>query len=855
MNIALKILAAMVVVGSACAYAEATFDISEHWRFETDEDDVGTAERWFASNFDDRGWALLDAGAPWGQQGYEDFAGVAWYRKRVAIPADWAGQKIWLVFPRVVNWFTLYCNGETVAPYGNFGRSLNAPALADLSSRLNTGEDNVIVLRVYGGGASSGLREAPVFLTTDPARIPQVTKTDCFITFADDLATVRVTMRGMGRGSFQGASAEMRVLSPDRSRTVAHRVVPFPAYDMDALATFPLPHTKEPREYPVETVCRDAEGLAIPGTTSSAKAVWPGDPVRPQECEGYKVLNNFVVELLNAKCPRRGERTFSFTNPREGWVFFRVDARRNVRSSDPKLHIDGAEDPLLLREDPLTGDLEAFQYLSRGSHALRVTEAPSRRIIVRRVPELGYYLYPTTPTLPDFNTTGYEPDYSDDFMARHILPNVNVLFAVSKDRCGEMFESWISEGRRWVGRSHMIDLGIDQPKPDEKTYGYWAKSEGVSDPAFSGLIVDEFAHAKTRHFGEWRNALQLLCADPNFTDKKFYAFCGEMYQYEATHELHRFLMEHDQLLAYEQYLSSASNLPQERCYIGRRYVRELGEWQAFSPGVLENMHVCLVLSSMPPVTFDTDPRVNFNVGLDMQMRCMATEPSLQGIYGIMDWSASLADEETLRLAMRMYRHYCIEGKTEPMLSDPFELPHVYNPDFEYGLDGWEVAPVNDDSISRGYIDGFSLVAGRYWPIYKGDTFVSMKRSDEGPNRVSQTIKALKPGALYTLKLHAADLQNLESDHKLGMDVVLEDVEIVDDLCFDTVFRSSSFGRSRSLKQHERIFGTLHRIVFLAKQKTAKLTISDWNSEASPGGRPNQQLACNFVLVRPYHATR
>jgi hypothetical protein len=256
------------------------------------------------------------------------------------------------------------------------------------------------------------------------------------------------------------------------------------------------------------------------------------------------------------------------------------------------------------------------------------------------------------------------------------------------------------------------------------------------------------------------------------------------------------------------------------------------------------------VSCTTPVLFDTDPRVSFHVGLDMQMRCMATEPELSDIHGVMQWSTQYTDEETLRLLLLMYRHYCIEGRTDPMLREPFELRHVRNPDFEYGLEGWELAPAEPGAITRGYIEGFSMLSQRYWPIYKGDTFVSMKRSARGPNRISQRVQGLVPGRLYTLKLVAADLKHLDSKDKLGMRVALEGAAIVQDLSFDTTFAAGAKVPGIAATN-----GTLYRVVFRATGPSARLTISDWAADNRPGGRGDQELVCNYVLVRPYHPAR
>ncbi len=43
----------------------------------------------------------------------------------------------------------------------------------------------------------------------------------------------------------------------------------------------------------------------------------------------------------------------------------------------------------------------------------------------------------------------------------------------------------------------------------------------------------------------------------------------------------------------------------------------------------------------------------------------------------------------------------------------------------------------------------------------------------------------------------------------------------------------------------------HWRVFRAKSPTARLTVSDWQSEEEPGGPIGQKLMCNFLQVHPY----
>jgi len=53
------------------------------WKFKT-----GDSVAWSSNAFDDASWDTLSAGKPWEEQGYQNYDGVAWYRKSITIPAS-----------------------------------------------------------------------------------------------------------------------------------------------------------------------------------------------------------------------------------------------------------------------------------------------------------------------------------------------------------------------------------------------------------------------------------------------------------------------------------------------------------------------------------------------------------------------------------------------------------------------------------------------------------------------------------------------------------------------------------------------------------------------------------------------
>ena len=91
-----------------------SIDLSANWQFSPDEKNMGRSEKWYASNFDDSQWDIIDAGLRWEDQGYPDLDSYGWYRKSVDIPEEWKGRDIWLKFGAVNDAYELFVNGKSV---------------------------------------------------------------------------------------------------------------------------------------------------------------------------------------------------------------------------------------------------------------------------------------------------------------------------------------------------------------------------------------------------------------------------------------------------------------------------------------------------------------------------------------------------------------------------------------------------------------------------------------------------------------------------------------------------------------------------------------------------------------------
>lgn len=571
--------------------------------------------------------------------------------------------------------------------------------------------------------------------------------------------------------------------------------------------------------------------LLVCAAPEAASLGWPG------EYGDLKVLNNFVTELSSVALEDAGEATHAFPNPRDGWVFFSV-------SCEARVVLDDKAEPLEWRRNPDTGAFEAMRLLSEGTHKLEVAATASGRLDVRAVPEIAFCYYPS-----GRHIKAYGP-YDWAYVGRHVLPHVNTL--ITRDTVPpDEFEQWLREGRQWISNASLPGLGSKEPPTVDGVYNVWAENRGVTGPGFSGMIVDEFGGASAGHYQAWGDAVRRLDDTAGFKGRTFYAWCGNLFSQEQGLAFSRLLADLGYRFSWERYLREDATVERARERLVRDLQAPFAAWRKAMPGVERHTVVCLGYLCAPPETLNLNPAVNYHVYLDMQFNFLATDPTFWGLYGIMEYMAAYADEESIRWAHKLFRHYCIEGKRTPLIEDPYALPHLQNPDFADGLDGWRVEAAEKGSIAVEKMKGFSWLEGRYPPTPEGDQFCWMKRSAKGPNRVRQTIQALEPGRVYSVKLISADLQHLETEQALTLSVHVAGAQRLEHYCFQQPYPSCYSHVVEPYNREHPAHFNFHRVVFRAQDETAELVISDWRTRHEPGGPFDQEIAFNFVEVQPF----
>lgn len=840
MNLLSLICASLLLHGSSGAVPDTWIDLTSNWRFQPDPENVGIAQNWHAPSHSDDDWAVLEAGKRWEDQGFPEVDGYAWYRRRVDVPQSWGGKNVWFVLGGANDACVVFCNGRRVNAFGDKEEHsvYDTPIIAELSDTL-LGETNYIAVQFYDWGASGGLWRLPCALTTDPARLPLDSLVACYPEFDSGTLTVEVDLAGLGNERPE-ATLRAELYRVGAKRRLAKHTQPFAPGADSASVSFDIPDAKAGSAHRLKVAAEDPQGKPIAGVVVSKDVEWPAGATWPGEYASLDVLNNFVTKLLNVDLKTAGALQHVFPNPRNGWVFFSVSGG----ASAPRAILDDQTEPLVWRTNPDTGAFEAMQLLAEGQHRLQAQVSARAQLDVRTMPEIAFCYYPS-----GRHIAAYDP-YDWGYVDRHVLPHVNTLITRSEVPEDE-FEQWLREGRQWIANASLPGLGSKQAPTADEVYTVWADNPGVTKPGFSGMMVDEFGWAGADHYHAWSDAVRRLHDTPGFSGRTFYAWCGSLFKDKPSLDFSRLLTELGYRFAWERYLREDPTPEQARGRLIRDVQHPFAEWRDVMPGIERHTVVCLGYLSAPPETLNLDPTVDYHVFLDMQLNLLANSPTFWGLYGIMEYMAAYADEESIRCAHRLFRHYCIEGNRTRLISDPYILAHLKNPDFADGLEHWRTEPAEEGEIDVKEMQGFSWLQGRYPKTKQGDQFCWMKRSAKGPNSVRQTIRSLEPGRTYSLKLISADLGQLDKKQILALTINVDDAERLDEHCFQFPYPSCYSHEVEPYNRQHPAHFNFHRVVFRPEDTTAELAISDWADPDEPGGPVGQETAFNFVEVQPF----
>ena len=589
---------------------------------------------------------------------------------------------------------------------------------------------------------------------------------------------------------------------------------------------------------------RKADSKAF-GKVARKSVVWPRRDPRFSPERGVKVLNNFSFELLNVKSP--GAREFTIHNPRDGWVYVAFTGHSGgLAGARPRARIDENEYPM----QHVADKWETMRYIPEGPHKVAVAGGfEANGLIVRAIGELFYSMYgKSRPLVPE------SAHYTWQWLRKHVLDNYNcIIGAESPGKYEDEIKEWTDEGKRWHTQRNLPWNARD----GADAHRFWADQLGMKHPLMHGIWADEFfgGGKADKMIPIWADGIRRLKADPKLKGRQFYAFMGNRVR-GGVAQIVRTVMDCDFRLAPEWYLLEREEEAHLMGYMSPSWERtSRASFEAVHPDAANNRVLILGLMSQPEESCDIYPHCNYNVFLDYQFQFIATQPSHFGLRGLQGYYSPYVGEEQTRVFAGLIRHYAIEGNTTRFFKDPYELTHIANPDFTEGTSTWTLSPATEGSIAARKAEGFGYLQGRYWKKDIGDTALWTKRNATKPNVFSQEIKALEPGRLYSLRFFTGNYQDLINEksrsYKHTVSVKIENVEIVAEKSFQSLIKSCYAHRVKSFNRNKPYRSNYHQRVFRAKDKTARLALSDWGSENKPGGPEREELIWNFIQVQPY----
>jgi beta-galactosidase len=139
--------AGMMLLASPLTHGQReSLPLDGPWEFGIDSAGVGMRDGWFRSGIPKAFRRVVTVPHTWNvDPGAEQYGGVAWYERRIDVPAAWSGRAIRLHFGAVYHSAQIWINGVLAGEHTGSGYT---PFAVECTGRLTAGSGNSIVLRV-----------------------------------------------------------------------------------------------------------------------------------------------------------------------------------------------------------------------------------------------------------------------------------------------------------------------------------------------------------------------------------------------------------------------------------------------------------------------------------------------------------------------------------------------------------------------------------------------------------------------------------------------------------------------------------------------------------------------------------
>ncbi|CAN5605662.1 sialate O-acetylesterase [soil metagenome] len=143
------------------------------WQKNVDVKDAGYSNgepAWAINTPDTAGWQTMVLPTLWENASLPDFDGIVWFRKKIMVPASWAGADIQVTLGAIddddITWF----NGEKIGATQGY----NKPRIYTIPGSLVKEGNNEITVRVFDGAGGGGMYDDAKLLSLTAAKGEQI---------------------------------------------------------------------------------------------------------------------------------------------------------------------------------------------------------------------------------------------------------------------------------------------------------------------------------------------------------------------------------------------------------------------------------------------------------------------------------------------------------------------------------------------------------------------------------------------------------------------------------------------------------------------------------------------------------
>lgn len=142
-------------------------DLTGKWKFNLRDSLI-----WKNEDFDDSEWKSIHVPAYWEDQGYKDYNGYAWYRKKFDMPTELLNEKLVILAGKIDDIDQVYINGKLIGSSGKFDTDSSKIETTGYWNQFRgyylpenitlKAKDNIIAIRIYDIKGPGGIYEGPV---------------------------------------------------------------------------------------------------------------------------------------------------------------------------------------------------------------------------------------------------------------------------------------------------------------------------------------------------------------------------------------------------------------------------------------------------------------------------------------------------------------------------------------------------------------------------------------------------------------------------------------------------------------------------------------------------------------------